>query len=99
MKARLAGGFCQTHPDFESLIWFCFYGLEKAKSILSLLSISPWIGKLKFSMITLHTEVMLDQNPSKGCQAHSQTGKCSRANTSVLLSKSRNRSPLLRPSQ
>lgn len=75
---RTGMGFLPNAPWLsESLICFCFYSLEKAKGSLSLSSVSPWIEKLKFSMITIHTGVMLDQNPSKRCQAHSQKGKCS----------------------
>lgn len=52
---------------------------------MSLLSVSPWIGKLKFSMITVYTGVMLDRNPSKRCQAHGQMSKCSQRECDISL--------------
>lgn len=64
---------------------------KKSRAVWFLLSISPWIATLKFSMITVCTGIVLDQNLSLRDQAHSQTGKCSLGDfaSSALLSKSR----------
>lgn len=66
---------CKTCRLFASLICSVPTARKKPKAVCPF--VSPWIRKLKFSMITIHTGVMFDQNPSERCQAHSQTGKYS----------------------